>query len=65
MCLLDLQLCHFVVYESNNNTCAIVVVPRDEKFILDLVVTLSTCYFTHILPWLTERHKEKNEKENI
>lgn len=62
MSLLQLERCHFVIYESTHDSCAIIEVPRDDVFILDLLETLSMCYFQHILVWLIE--SEKKHKEN-
>lgn len=61
LCLLDIELCHFVVYESFNGTCAIIDVIRDDEFIKDLVPTLSNCYFQRVLPWLTSNYKKNIE----
>lgn len=62
MALLQFDECHFVVYESCNDSCAIVPVPRVDNFIKQLLQTLTQCYFKHILPWLIN---EKNDQENI
>ena len=62
MCLLNLDKCHFVVYEDKHDS-AIFEVERDEAFITDLVTTLSCCYFTYVLPWLVDNQKDSTEKE--
>lgn len=63
LCLLALEKCHFVVYDSIHDTTAIVDVPRNDEFIKDLVLTISKCYFEHVLPWLSARGTPCN-KEN-
>ena len=63
MALYGVEKCHFIIYEVENNTCVVIYFSKDEKFADDLIKTLSTCYFTYILPWLVAN--EKNNKENV
>lgn len=62
MAVLKLEKCHFIIHEADNDTCAIVEVPKDDMFIKDLLQTLSDCYFIHILPWLMENVRNKENK---
>lgn len=55
MGLLRLNMCHFLIYCTFDDTNALLVIPFDHSFFKDLLSQLKNIYFNRILPELSKR----------